>query len=166
MSIHIYTDGSARNNGYSNSSGGFGVVVLEVPDFYRDDSEAKLLTVIQQRTSPTTNNQEEMKAIIWALENYGKYPLGTPIVYSDSRYAVNTFSTWMWNWKEHGWLRGNGLPPENLDLIKYYDRLIMQGYRIQLEQIRGHSGHKWNELADMLATGKINKEEAMLRYGG
>lgn len=165
MAIRIYTDGSARNNGYANSSGGFGVVVLQVPDFCTDDTNAKLVAVIQQRTSPTTNNQEEMKAIIWALENYGKDPSGTPVVYSDSSYAINTFTNWMWGWKEHGWIRGKNKIPENLDLVKYYDKLIQEGYRIQLEKVRGHNGDKWNELADMLATGKINEEEAMRRYG-
>lgn len=166
MTIRIYTDGSARNNGYKNSSGGYGIVVLQVPDFCMDDSDAKLVAVFQERTAPTTNNREEMKPIIWALENYGKDPLGTPIVYTDSRYALNTFTQWMWSWKDHGWKRSNNLTPENLDLVQRYDRLIQRGYRIQLEKVRGHSGDKWNELADMLATGRITKEEAMRRYGG
>lgn len=166
MAIRIYTDGSARNNGYKNSSGGYGIVVLQVPDFCMDDSDAKLVAVFQERTAPTTNNREEMKPIIWALENYGKDPLGTPIVYTDSRYALNTFTQWMWSWKDPGWKRSNNLTPENLDLVQRYDRLIQRGYRIQLEKVRGHSGDKWNELADMLATGRITKEEAMRRYGG
>lgn len=100
------------------------------------------------------------------MENYGKYPLGTPTIFSDSRYAINTFTQWMWNWKDNGWRKVNGDTPENLDLVKQYDRLVSQGYRINLEKVRGHSGDKWNELADMLATGRINKEEAMRRYGG
>lgn len=165
MSICIYTDGSARNNGYKNSSGGFGVVVLEIPDFCRDDSNAKLIRVFQQQTSPTTNNKEEMKAIIWAMENYGKDSLGMPIVYTDSNYSLNTFTKWMWAWKDNGWRRSNNLVPENLDIVQHYDKLVQDGYRIQLEKVHGHSGNKWNELADMLATYKINEEEAMRRYG-
>lgn len=159
--IHIYTDGSTVNNGYKNSTGGFGVVVLEVPEFCANDNDAKLINIMQQRTSPTTSNREEMKAILWAMENYGKYPLGTPVVFSDSRYAINTFTQWMWGWKDSGWKRVNGSTPENLDLVKQYDRLISQGYRIQLEKVRGHSGDIGNTLADWLATGKVSKEEVI-----
>lgn len=162
--IHIYTDGSARNNGYENSHGGFGVVVIQAPEFCVDNTEGKLIQVIQQSARPTTNNREEMKAILWAMENYGKDPSGTPIVYSDSSYAVNTFNQWMWSWKENGWKRANKSAPENLDLVQKYDRLIQRGCRIQLEKVRGHSGDRWNELADMLATGRITEEEAMRRY--
>jgi len=164
MAIRIYTDGSARNNGYENSSGGFGVVIIKVPEHCEDDSNGELIKVVQETAIPTTNNREEMKAIIWALENFGKEQ-EIPIVYSDSNYSINTFTQWMWSWKQKGWKRGKNKIPENLDLVQYYDKLIQEGYRIELKKVPGHCGLKWNELADMLATGTINQEEAMRKYG-
>lgn len=102
----------------------------------------------------------EMKAIIWALENYGSPEDriiidSIPIVYSDSAYCVNSFTNWIKGWKANGWTRAKGKKLENLDLIKRYDELICQGYKIDLKKIAGHAGNKWNEMADGLATGRI-----------
>lgn len=63
MSYIIYTDGSCRGNGTENSSGGFGVVITkdnELVATYRKDCE-----------TDTTNNREELKAILYAFLNYG-----------------------------------------------------------------------------------------------
>ena len=40
----------------------------------------------------------------------------------------------------------------------------MSGHRIDLRKVKGHAGEEWNELADMLATGKISPMEAMRTY--
>ena len=101
----------------------------------------------------------EMTAIIWALEHYGNVS-GT-IVYSDSNYCVNTFNTWMWGWKNNGWKRPKNQPVENLDLVKQYDALIQRGNRIILQKVPGHSGIKYNEIADGLATGRLTPEEVL-----
>lgn len=105
----------------------------------------------------------EMTAILWALETYGKLDI-LPIVWSDSAYCVNTFNTWMWSWKNNGWRRSKNQPVENLDLVQKYDSLISQNYRIDLRKIAGHSGLKYNELADALATGKVTPEE-VIKFG-
>ena len=95
-----------------------------------------------------------MKAILWALINYGLRP-GLTIV-SDSAYAVNTFSSWMYNWARNGWLKSDNKQPENLDLVQaYYDLVANKGFAATLQHIKGHNGNKWNEVADKLATGKI-----------
>lgn len=149
MSYIIYTDGSCRGNGTKNSSGGFGVVITkddELVATYRKDCE-----------TGTTNNREELKAILYAFSEYGKY---NPIVYSDSAYCVNAINTWMWNWKTFNWIKPTDKrTPENVDLFKAFDHLYNMGLRMDLRKIPGHSGHKWNELADKLATGE---EEATI----
>ena len=48
--------------------------------------------------------------------------------------------------------------PENLELIKAYYDHYQKGYRIELIKVKGHSGNKWNEMADDLATGRINSQ--------
>lgn len=149
MSYIIYTDGSCRGNGTKNSIGGFGVVITkddELVSSYRRDC-----------VEGTTNNREELKAILYALSEYGQY---NPIVYSDSAYCVNAVNTWMWNWKYNGWIKkSDNKTPENIDLFKAFDTLFKLGLKIDLRKISGHSGYKWNELADKLATGE---EEATI----
>lgn len=143
----IYTDGACSGN---PGPGGFGVVIL-------DDNE-NIITFHREDCEYTTNNQEELKAVLWALLQYG-IPAAAdenpPTVYSDSAYAVNTLTSWMFNWERNGWRKSDGQKPENLDLIIPYFTYWQRGYRIDLQKIRGHAGNKYNELADLLATGKL-----------
>ena len=146
----IYTDGSAHPN---PGPGGFGVVVL-------DKNENLLYTYSKQFKEDTTNNQMEIKAILYAFLNYGininNYNNNNiPIVYSDSNYCVQTFNTWMFSWAKNNWIKSDKKAPENLELIQAYYDWYQRGYRIDLRKIKGHNGHKWNEMADQLATGKL-----------
>lgn len=147
----IYTDGSCLGNGKSENSGGFGVVVL--------DNNENLLYTYNKKNENTTNNREEIRAILYSFLNYGVIPFSDyeeiPIVYSDSNYCVQTFSTWMFNWANNNWIKSDKKQPENLDLIKAYYDWYKKGYRIDLRKVKGHSDNKWNQMADELATGKI-----------
>ena len=102
----------------------------------------------------------EMKAIIYSLINYPN-----SIVYSDSSYAVNTFNSWMYTWQKNGWINSSKKTPKNINLVQAQYDLVCQGYKIDLRLIKGHAGHKYNELADLLATGKITTEEVIKKYG-
>ena len=144
--IEIFTDGSCRMN---PGPGGWGAVVIK---------DGKVINAFSAQEVQTTNNRMEMTAILWALATYGDV---NPIVHSDSAYAVNTFNTWMWNWKKNGWVRPKGKPVENLDLVQKYDNLISKGYKIELRKVAGHTGIKWNEIADALATGRMKVEEVL-----
>ncbi len=150
----LYVDGACQGNGKSINKGGYGVVIL-------DDNE-KVVNYYQSFSENTTNNREELKAILYAMICYGvKEPSPwevktkkPPIVYSDSAYAINTLTNWMFNWEKNGWIKSDKKEPENLDLIQAYFELYQQGYRINLQKVAGHKGNKWNELADALATGR------------
>mgnify|MGYP006375223711 CR=1 FL=1 len=49
--------------------------------------------------------------------------------------------------------------PENMDLLQEFMELYDSGLRIDLRKIKGHAGHKYNEMADKLASGKeVNNE--------
>lgn len=156
----IYTDGSCLGNGKAVNSGGFGVVVL--------DNNENLVYTYSKVSENTTNNREELKAILYSFLNYGVKDNGDfvqiPVVYSDSAYCVNTFNEWMFNWARNGWINSAKKKLENLDLIIEYYNWYQKGYRIDLRKIKGHAGHEWNELADQLATGRISPEEAMRTY--
>lgn len=138
-----YTDGSCQGN---PGPGGFGVVVL-------DDNE-NLITTYSERANNTTNNREELKAILWAFLKYGsKDKILT--VYSDSAYCVNTLTNWMFSWEKNNWKKANNQSPENLDLIKPFFNYFQLGNNIQLKKVKGHAQNKWNNMADQLATGKM-----------
>ena len=148
-----YTDGSCKGNGKEFSEGGFGVVIVDEND--------NIIHQFQNFEKNTTNNIQELKAILWTMTKFGKNdpPL---FVYSDSAYAVNTLTNWMYGWEQNGWVKGDGKRPENVGIIKAYRTLEKLGHKIVLLKCSGHSGDKWNEYADKLATGKIiieNKKE-------
>ena len=152
--ITVYVDGSCQKN---PGPGGFGVIVVE---------NDVVIAAYSERTNDTTNNREEMKAIIYALENYGAKDgeFFCPIVYSDSSYCVNSFTSWIKGWKANGWVRAGGKKLENLDLIQTYD-MLRQEFKIDLRKIKGHNGHIYNALADGLATGQISVEDVLREYG-
>ena len=154
----FYTDGSCLKNGSSFNEGGFGVVEVNEND--------TLISAYSKRNQNTTNNREELRAILYVMLTAGsRSPECAPIVYSDSAYCVNTFNDWMFRWANNLWTKSDGKEPENLDLIKAYYDHYQKGYRIDLRKVKGHSGDKWNELADKLATGAISPEEANMIYG-
>ena len=139
----IYTDGSCQKN---PGPGGFGVVVL-------DDNE-NLIQQYSERCENTTNNREELKAILWAFLKYGNKE-NQIIIYSDSAYCVNTLTNWMFSWEKNNWKKANNQPPENLDLIKPFFNYLKSGNIVELKKVKGHAENKWNNMADQLATGKI-----------
>ena len=142
----IYTDGSAHPN---PGPGGFGVVVCN------DNND--IIHLYSKQTNNTTNNREEIKAILWSLLTYGKSNEEV-IVYSDSNYCVQTFTSWMFGWARNGWVKSDKKIPEKLDLIQAYYNALNEGYKINLKKVKGHAGNKFNELADGLATGKVKPQ--------
>lgn len=141
--MEIYTDGSCSGN---PGPGGYGVVVVE---------DGKVVDTYAQQAEQTTNNREELKAILYVMLRYGRRPPQEPVVvYSDSAYCVNTLTSWMFNWAEKGWKKSDKKTPENLDIISRYYEWYQRGYRIDLRKVKGHAGNLYNEMADALATGR------------
>ena len=159
-----YTDGSCNNNGYFPNKGGYGVVAF-------DNDEKYVVKAWSQLSENTTNNREEMKAILFIMDNFGVKVSGSeneeeiPYVFTDSAYAYNTFTNWMFKWAKDNWTKSNGDIPENLDIIQFFYKLYQEGHRINLIKTKGHCGILGNELADWLATGKITSEEVLNKYG-
>lgn len=150
-----YTDGSAKQNGNPDATGGWAAICVD-EDCNSNIVAENILAGGVNQTKGTTNNRMEMEAIIYAVENRIKgYPL---IIRSDSAYAVYTFTDWMYRWERNGWLKSDNKVPENLDLVKKYYELT-QDIAVVLEKVKGHSNNKWNNYADFLASGKLSWEE-------
>ena len=143
--IEIYTDGACTKNGCAENVGGFAVVV------YKD---GELVETYSKREYNTTNNICEMKAILYAIIKYGKT---NPIIYSDSAYAINSFTVWRHNWKANGWRKADGSPVKNLELIQAFDDLIENGYQFCLKKVKGYSNCEGNIIADKLAVAETTR---------
>lgn len=141
----IYTDGSCKVN--PGGPGGFAVVVL--------DDDGNLIETYSEACAQTTNNREEIKAILWAFLKYSvrsdQDSWDWPQVYTDSAYCLNTFNSWMYMWAGNNWRKSDNTIPENLDLIKPFYTHWQNGNRIILNKVKGHSTNQWNNLADKLA---------------
>ena len=154
--MKIYTDGSAHPN---PGPGGFGIVVF--------DDDHNYLQSLSEQVPYTTNNEMELKAILFALKIFGAQAnqdfIQPPTVYTDSAYAYNIYTNWMYNWAKNDWLKSDGKKPENLEIIKDYFN-ESKNKIIDLRKIAGHSNILGNELADKLATGKLYPADLQERY--
>ncbi len=141
--VEIFTDGACRGN---PGPGGWGVLLR----FH--DSEKELWG----GEALTTNNRMELLAAIKSLEALKrkcKVELTT-----DSEYVRKGITTWIHNWKQKGWKTANRQPVKNRDLWEHLDQLTSK-FDIQWHWIKGHSGHRENELVDSLANRGIDELE-------
>ena len=137
----IYTDGSCIKNG---AEGGFGIVITD---------NNTILKTYSERFKDTTNNQMEMKAILWAIHYIIDNNISDKvIIYSDSQYAISSFRDWAPSWERNGWVRSKGEPVLNLELVQEGYKLLNEYDNIILKKVKGHDGIEFNEVADQLAT--------------
>jgi ribonuclease HI len=134
----VFTDGATEGN---PGPGGWGAVHVV------DD---RIIEQAHGAESPTTNNRMELTAMINGLR---MLPLDSDaVVYTDSQLIVNIVSKWADGWKARGWTKKSSGPIANLELVKEAHLLYEQRPAVRLEWIKAHSGYRWNEYADALAT--------------
>jgi len=98
----------------------------------------------------TTNQRMEVTAVVRALTS-----LPGPLhVVSDSTYVVNCFKDRWWEgWQRRGWRNTQGKPVANQDLWRELIPLVVEADRpVSFAWVKGHSGHRMNDLVDLLAT--------------
>ena len=133
--IEIFTDGACKGN---PGDGGWGAIIR-----INDHEE-----LIWGGEKETTNNRMEMMAAIKALE-YLKESSALTLT-TDSGYVKDGITKWLQNWKKNDWKTAAKKPVKNKDL---WQKLDVQSSRhtISWKWVKGHSGHRENEIADMLA---------------
>ena len=133
--IKIYTDGACRGN---PGPGGWGALIL------KDNEEIKL----NGGQNDTTNNQMELTAVIKALDFFSE---STEIeIFTDSKYVMDGITEYIKKWKVNGWKTASKKPVKNSDLWKQLDDLSTH-HSIKWNWVKGHSGHRENDIADELA---------------
>ena len=151
--IEFFVDGACKGN---PGPGGFGLISLRENEVLYDYSEY---------CDNTTNNREEMKAIlhVFKLVDSSKVK-DTVVIYSDSAYCVNMINDWIWKWANNGWKNSKKQTVENLDLVKeLYKYLTIDFFPCQVITTKGHCGIIENELADALASNYEAKYQKILR---
>lgn len=137
-STGVFTDGASEGN---PGPGGWGAVMVV------DDE-----IVAQEHGSEvhTTNNRMELTALIAGLR---MIPPGQAIdVYTDSQLVVNIVTQWAAGWEQRGWKKKSSGPIANLELVQEAYRLAKALPEVEIRWIAAHSGFRWNEYADALAT--------------
>ena len=143
MRFNIYTDGACRGN---PGPGGWGVLMRF------GDNEKELWGGEHN----TTNNRMELTAAIEGLKALKRGSLVT--LTTDSQYVRNGITQWITNWKIKGWRTANKQQVKNQDLWQQLDELS-QYHDITWHWVKGHSGHRENDLADVLANRGIDELE-------
>lgn len=138
----VFTDGSSIPN---PGPGGWGVVWVRDGEIQAERSG---------HDPQTTNNRMELTALIEAFRLLP--PDAAETVRTDSRLCVDTIESWAPKWELAGWKRKTG-PIKNLELVQELLALRRARPDCQLEWIAAHSGHRWNEYADSLATAWLPK---------
>lgn len=141
MSIKLFTDGACRGN---PGPGGWGVLVQT------EDGEVGHCG----GESETTNNRMELRAAIEGLrllEGDSK-----AILVTDSQYVRKGITEWIANWKRNGWKTAARKPVKNADLWRELDEQS-QRHEVEWQWVKGHSGHRENDLADELANQGIDQ---------
>lgn len=137
--IEIFTDGGCWGN---PGIGGWGAVL-------RSENNEK---AISGSEAYTTNNRMEMTAAIQSL-NALKFSCHV-IIFTDSSYLKDGITSWIEGWKKNGWKTKDKTLVKNIDLWKQLD-LLMNKHQIEWSWVKGHAGHRENEMADQLAQDAI-----------
>ena len=170
MTKIFWVDGACSGN---PGPGGFGVVQLdEVQARRRNEwghwSTDYYATILAYKYSEycnnTTNNREELKAILHVFKLAAADKDYKYIIYSDSAYAVNMINSWIFGWAKNGWKNSKKQEVENIDLVKeLYNYLNIDFFNCQVKKCDGHSGELGNEIADALATNNNTKFKKLIQ---
>lgn len=133
--VEVFTDGACRGN---PGPGGWGALL-------RYDGKEKTL---HGGEALTTNNRMELTAAIRALAALTE-PCAVQLT-TDSEYVRKGITEWLAGWKKRNWKTASRQPVKNIDLWQQLDELAQQ-HQVEWHWVKGHSGHRENEIADELA---------------
>lgn len=140
-SVEVFTDGACRGN---PGPGGWGVLLR-----YGEREKS-----LHGGEADTTNNRMELIAAIRGLEAL-KEPCIVHLT-TDSEYVRKGITEWLAGWKKRGWKTAGRQPVKNIDLWQQLDEQA-QRHEVHWHWVKGHSGHRENEIADQLANQGIDE---------
>jgi ribonuclease HI len=149
--VEIFTDGACKGN---PGPGGWGALLRY----------GKTEKSLYGGEAETTNNRMELMAAIRALQAL-KQPCEV-VLTTDSQYVRKGITEWLPRWKLNQWRTADKKPVKNQDLWQQLDECTAR-HQVEWRWIKGHSGHRENEIADQLANQGISeaKHHASNRIG-
>lgn len=157
--VHLWSDGSAINNGEGKGFGGYGYVLLygdfsdltdeELKTKYCDD---KYMLTGYKGFTDTTNQKEEIRSIAEGLKRLNTHDVPVQ-VFSDSAYVVNCMNQrWFDGWRANGWKNAKKQPVANQEQWENLLHVIEDNMLfVKFNKIKGHSKVYYNEMADVVA---------------
>ncbi|AFU97575.1 ribonuclease HI [Simiduia agarivorans] len=139
--VELFTDGACKGN---PGPGGWGVLM-------RYGQQEKALCGGEP---DTTNNRMELMAAIEGLRAL-KEPCEV-LLTTDSQYVRQGITSWLANWKKNGWKTASKQPVKNADLWRALDEQNGR-HKVSWAWVKGHAGHRENEIADSLANQGIEQ---------
>lgn len=151
----IYTDGACSGNKRGCGIGGYGYVIIDTKENKKYSNSGWVLD--------TTNNIMELTAAIAALKEISRllnYKTRETVcaIYSDAKYLVDNWNIHLIKWLDNKWLNSK---QENICNKEYWETLfiaVAQFKFVKFDWVKGHSGEKYNEMANDLAV-KISQEK-------
>ena len=145
--IEIYTDGACSGN---PGPGGYCAILK-----YNGHEK-----IIRGGDKNTTNNRMELLGVLNGLKAI-KEPCDVT-VYSDSKYFIDAIDKgWAKKWRSNNWMRNKKDPALNKDI--WEELLItLEIHNVKLVWVKGHSGHRENEICDKVAVEESMKHKAEL----
>ncbi len=135
--VELYTDGACRGN---PGRGGWGAILVY----------GSVEKELSGGEAVTTNNRMELMGAISGLEAL-REPCEV-ILTSDSKYLTDAINKgWLESWKSKGWKKADRSPVLNIELWQRLDKLLTK-HKVTFVWVHGHTGHRYNERCDVLAT--------------
>jgi ribonuclease HI len=144
MSVEIFTDGACRGN---PGPGGWAALL-------RKGTTEKMVSGAEEIS---TNNQMELMAAIQGLEQLKK-PVRVTLT-TDSQYVRQGITQWIEGWKRNGWMTSQKKPVKNRELWQRLDAAVAE-HQVEWLWVKGHSGHRENEMVDQAANDAIDIMQA------
>ena len=142
-SVIVYTDGACRGN---PGPGGW---AWAVPGgLYASGADPR-----------TTNQRMEIQAALEALRTLTLTETQEIEVVSDSTYVVKCFTDrWWQGWQRRNWKNSQNKPVANRDLWEPLIELaVASATPVSFRWVKGHSGDRWNDRVDELATAAADR---------
>jgi ribonuclease HI len=102
----------------------------------------------------TTNNRMELQAAIEGLRALSE-PCRVNLT-TDSQYVRKGITEWISAWKRRGWRTAAKKPVKNVELWQLLDAEASR-HQVEWHWVKGHSGHRENDIADTLANRGIDE---------
>jgi ribonuclease HI len=139
--VELFTDGACRGN---PGPGGWGVLLR----YQQNERE------LWGGEPDTTNNRMELQAAIEGLKALNE-PCQVRLT-TDSQYVRKGITEWISAWKRRGWRTAGKKPVKNAELWQLLDTQASR-HQVEWHWVKGHSGHRENDIADTLANRGIDE---------